>query len=128
MTKVSSVLSICKLWRKKKGPPMHNCGPHPFCVLLENRKLGEGRRKREKEEEGRKKMGGGKGRGPTSPRRPFLSLFCFNGHIHAEAVQPSCLSCSWALNTATPKPGMANPSPGPDLRVSLLHPGREVCV
>lgn len=55
MTKVCSVLSICKIWQK--GPSLNHCGSHQFCVLLENGKLGEGRRKGE-EEEGRKKTEG----------------------------------------------------------------------
>lgn len=57
MTKVCSVLSICKTWQK--GPSMNHCGPRQFSVLFENRKLGEGRRK-EEEEEGRKKTEGGR--------------------------------------------------------------------
>lgn len=88
---VCSILHICKIWQK--GPSMNHRGPHQFCVLLTNRKLGEGRRKGE-EEEGRKKMREGKGRGPpASPRKLFLLLFHSSGHIHSH-VQPSCLSCS----------------------------------
>lgn len=122
---VCSILRICKIWQK--GPSMNHRGPHQFCVLLTNRKLGEGRRKGE-EEEGRKKMREGKGRGPPHLLGSFSSCFSTPADTFIPMCSRPVSAAPRPLNTSFPKPGMASPSPGPDLQVCLLHPESKVCV
>lgn len=123
MTKVRSALRICKTWQK--GPAVYHCGPHPFYILFENRKLGRVGEK-ERKKKGERKWEEGKGGAPhllegrSSCFSASADTFTLGLHSRPASAVPR------PLNTATPKPGMA--SPGPDLQISLLHPGREVCV